>query len=736
MKKTHIPFICLILLIGCTNTKREEEIAISQKQTFIQPKAVAEKYFDTIICDDFRQLENLNDTNVLNWFRYQGKYADSVLSTIPGREGLIELMDKYNHRKLEHITKIRTTKNDRYFYLKRKSDEELFKLYYRKNRAAKEEMLLNPLDLKLNNNTDLVIYDYSPDWEGDKIAIALASQGSDKMQIVLYDLSSKSILPQVLENNFNASEQTVTWLPNNKGFLYLAYNNDTALNSNALLDMKTMYYKIGEDASSLVDVFSKASCPELDIKPEDFPDVLLNHQNSKYLIGIVSGPNTFNDAYYTSVENVSNGNLHWKPLYKKEHEVVRGTFVGDDFIFISAHNASNHNISRVNLNNADFNSPEILIPEKTDEVIQNFKITSSGLYYTTSKNGVEAKLYSYINNEDKNMKLPGKFGRISIDSKSPSSPDLWVSVSGWINDLQRMKYNPITNSFTKEQLASDAKYPEFEKFDVEELNIQSHDGEMVPLSLISKKGIKKDGNNPTLLYGYGAYGISWRPYFMPDWLTWVENGGILCFSHIRGGGEKGNLWHTQGKNHNKANSWKDFIACAEFLIDQKYTSNKKLVIYGGSAGGIVIGRSMTERPDLFAAIISEVGMLNAVRIANMPSGLNHAKEFGSITDSADCKDLIEMDAYLHIDKDAKYPPFLAVVGMNDLRVSPWQSGKFIAKMQQNTSGDNLSLMMVDFDEGHYFNSTKTKSMEKLASIFAFAFWQTDCSEFQGKSPKK
>jgi prolyl oligopeptidase len=125
-------------------------------------------------------------------------------------------------------------------------------------------------------------------------------------------------------------------------------------------------------------------------------------------------------------------------------------------------------------------------------------------------------------------------------------------------------------------------------------------------------------------------------------------------------------------------------------------------------------------------------MLNAVRFANMPSGLNHAKEFGYITDSADCKDLIEMDAYLHIDKEVKYPPFLAIVGMNDLRVSPWQSGKFIAKMQQNTSNDNISLMMVDYNEGHYFNSTKTKSMEKLASIFAFAFWQTGSSEYQKK----
>ncbi len=204
----------------------------------------------------------------------------------------------------------------------------------------------------------------------------------------------------------------------------------------------------------------------------------------------------------------------------------------------------------------------------------------------------------------------------------------------------------------------------------------------------------------------------------------MENGGILCFSHIRGGGEKGDNWHKMGQKHNKPNSWKDFIACSEFLIDNKYTSNKRLVIYGGSAGGIVIGRAMTERPDLYAAVISEVGMLNAVRFETMQGGLNHAKEFGYIADTADCKGLVEMDAYLNIDDKVKYPSFLAVVGMNDLRVSPWQSGKFVAKLQDKNQRNNTTLMMVDFNEGHYFNSTKTKSMEKLASIFSFAFWKT------------
>lgn len=729
MKLMIINLILLLLLFaGCKNTNNINDINESIHSN-IGP--VTDIYFDTAIIDHYRQIEDLNDTTVLNWFKEQGQYANRFLSNISGRKNLIDLMKNFDKRKLYHIDKIKVTKNDSYFYLKRKSEEEIFKLYYRKSLGSKEEILFEPSDLKLDDNNVFVIYDYSPSWDGNKIAIALASQGSDKMQIVIYDKLAKSILSQRIENSFNASSQVALWLPDNKGFLYLGYNNDTTQSINSLLNTKTMYYKIGDDVSNAVDVFSKAICPNFDIKAEDFPNVSFCNQTNKYLVGVASGPNSFDDGYYLKIEDLYKGKLNWEPLYKKEHKVIRGTFVNDDFVFISVKNAANRNISRINLGNPDFNSAEIIVQESNDQVIQDFKITSSGLYYTTTKNGVEAKLYFY-NNEIKNISLPAKFGRIFIENKSYSEPDLWVTATGWLTDKKRMKYDIKSNKFTEESLTPKSYFPEFDNYMIEEISITSHDGTLVPLSIISKKGVKKDGKNPTLLYGYGAYGISWRPYFLPDWLTWVENGGILCFSHIRGGGEKGDSWHQMGTKQNKPNSWKDFIACSEFLIENQYTSNKNLVIYGGSAGGIVIGRSMTERPDLYTAVISEVGMLNAVRFENMPGGLNHSKEFGYISDSTDCIGLIEMDAFLHIDDDVKYPPFLAVVGMNDLRVSPWQSGKFVAKLQENNWKDNTTLMMVDFNEGHYYNSTKTKSMKKLASIFAFAFWQTGHPDYKQK----
>ncbi len=725
MKTLITLILILVILLGCKNTQKASE---SNSQA-IKPNPVADTYFDTTITDPFRHLEKLEDSCVEGWFREQGQRADEVLSAIPGREELIELMRTYDQRKMYHMGQIHVTENGKYFYLKRKSDEEIFKLYYRESFDSEEVLMVDPEDLKMDNNP-VIIFDFSPDWKGDKVAVAIASNGSDIMDIVIYDVKKGGLLPQTIKGCFNASDKIAYWMPDNQGFLYLQYAGDNPSGEQSILNTKTRYYKLGEDASLAVDVFSRASCPDLDIKAEDFPIVSIGSQSDKYIIGIIAGPTIYNDAYYIRVEDLAKGKLNWKSLYKKEHKIMSGACVGDDFVFISANNASNRMLCRTKLDKPDFEHPELLVTEKADEVIQDFRVTSSGLYYTTTKNGVEAKLCFHGNGKDHQVTLPNKYGRIFIENKSHSKPDLWVTVAGWTTDMQRMKYNIASNEFTPEDLVPKAAFPEFEGFKVEELTVESHDGTLVPLSVISKKEMKRDGSNPTLLYGYGAYGIPWRPYFLPDWLTWVENGGVLCFSHIRGGGEKGDQWHLDGKSHNKPNSWKDFIACSEYLIDNNYTSNKKLVIYGGSAGGIVIGRSMTERPDLYAAVISEVGMVNAVRFSAMPSGLNHAKEFGYIDIMEDCKDLIEMDAYLHLQDNVSYPPFLGIVGMNDLRVSPWQTGKFVAKLQQNKMSDNPVIMMVDFDEGHYFNSTKTKSMEKLAGVFSFAFRYTGCDGFQ------
>ncbi len=230
---------------------------------------------------------------------------------------------------------------------------------------------------------------------------------------------------------------------------------------------------------------------------------------------------------------------------------------------------------------------------------------------------------------------------------------------------------------------------------VEELMVPSHDGVLVPLSLVYKKSLVRDGNHPVFMGGYGAYGVSLDPYFSPEFVLPILDGAIFAVAHVRGGGELGNQWYKGGFKTTKPNTWKDLIACAEYLVREKYTSPGKIVINSASAGGILVGRAMTERPDLFAAAIPEVGCLNALRMEESPNGPVNAPEFGTVKDSVECMALIEMDAYLKIQDNVNYPATLVTAGMNDPRVIAWQPAKFAARLQAANVSDKPILFLAD-----------------------------------------
>jgi prolyl oligopeptidase len=252
---------------------------------------------------------------------------------------------------------------------------------------------------------------------------------------------------------------------------------------------------------------------------------------------------------------------------------------------------------------------------------------------------------------------------------------------------------------------------------------------LVPLSLIYRKGLAMNGTAPVLLNGYGAYGISLTPYFNPYILTWTLEGGIYAVAHVRGGGEMGDAWRLAGHKTTKPNTWKDFIACAEFLAAERYTSPEKLAVFGGSAGGILIGRALTERPELFAAAIPMVGIMNPLRAEQSPNGPVNAPEFGTVKDSAECMALMEMDAYLHVEDDEDYPATLITAGFNDPRVIVWQPAKFAARLQAANSSGGPILFEVDYASGHGVGDTKSKSFEDIADLLTFALWQTGNKEF-------
>lgn len=343
------------------------------------------------------------------------------------------------------------------------------------------------------------------------------------------------------------------------------------------------------------------------------------------------------------------------------------------------------------------------------------------------------------------MSYAFKTGKIS-DIKTPLSGNIYAKAisndedeielinKGWTTPANYYKYDVATNQFSKGPFYTKIDYPGMENIMYEEIEVPSYDGAMAPLSIIyDKTKLKKDGSNICEMVGYGSYGISaYVPVFRSTNLPLLERGVVFAYAHVRGGGEKGNDWHLGGKKTTKPNTWKDFNACGEYLIKNKYTSTEKFGITGASAGGILIGRAITERPDLYKVAIPKVGCLNALRMEFSPNGPVNTPEFGTVKNETEFKALLEMDAYQHIQKGVKYPAQLVTTGFNDPRVDSYIPAKFAAKMQADNGSGNPVLLYVDYKAGHFGGSTMEEQYVQSAKEFAFLLWQCGDPEFQVK----
>ena len=725
--------ITTLIIISCNTTK--DKIQLSSSPT-ITPAPVTQEYWGTSVTDEYRNLENLEDSTVQKWFKLQSDYSTKLLERLPGRDSLFTKIRLYDKEKEYYISYLGETLNDQYFYLKRYSEEKYRKLYYRATETSEEELIYDPKDFKPESGREYSINYMRQSWDGRYVVISMSYEGREVSEMIIIDMQTRKPLPQIIDHCWPQSFFGVRWLPDSSGFVYLHFpvidKNDESYKKNTA----SVLYKIGQDPKKLNVILSAKNNPELKLNPNFYPKVDININSNKYALAYIEDVGNYYDAYYAKLEEITAGKkVQWKPLFRQEDKVYRSFAIikGDEYIFISAKEAPNFQMAKVNLKAPDFNNPNILVPERTDEIIEDYVVTSDGLYYTTTKNGVEAKFYYMDNNgKERQIELPKKSGYSTISYKGVNYPDVGVSVKGWTTAYRRYKYDLKTDTFTKYPLTSPViSYPEFDNLVVKEVMITSHDGVKVPLSIIHRQGIKKSGNHPTMLFGYGAYGDAANPFFSPWFLTWVREGGIFCVAHVRGGGEKGDAWHKGGLKTTKPNTWKDLIACTEYMINEGYTSNKHTVIESISAGGIMIGRAITERPDLFAVAIARVPVMNPLRMEVAGMGSNY-KEFGSVKDSLETMSLIEMDPYLHIKEGVKYPATLITVGMNDPRLPPWMAGKFAAKLQAYNASDKPILFIPIYDSGHRSNSVEEGDRE-WANICAFAFWQIGHPDYQLKN---
>jgi len=700
-------------------------------QSTIEKSPTVETYFDKKVTDDYRNLEDVKDSSIVHWMKTQSTYARSILQSIPERQYLIDKLNEMDSKKVYSIENLQITNNSKYFYLKRTSTDNFQKLYLRNSFDGKEEELFSPSNYKQDNKEYVINY-IKPNYNGSKVVIALTEGGKEVGEMIVFDVIRKKVLPYKITNCW-PSNGGVSWLPDGTGFIYIHYPTIDDKSDLFLKDMVSVVYKIGDNPLKLHTLLSKAAYPELNLNKEDFPVVNINKNNTNYLIGRIGGAASFSDVYYADASELYSKHIKWKPLYKKDDKIVDYTIVQNNLYYITSKNTKNNILAYTSLQNPNFTNSKVLIREMNDEVIKTVHSTKDGLYITTTKNGVEEKLYFYnLKNEIKEINLPISAGSISITTLSNNSSDIWITCSGWNSLNKRYKYNITDNKFIPENLNPLIEFDEFKNIKVLETTVKSHDGLEIPLSIIYNKELNSKDKLPLLAVGYGAYGISLNPTYARFALLWAVKGGIAIYPHVRGGGEKGEEWHLGGYKKSKPNSWKDFIACIEYMHKKGYSIPEKTAIWGSSAGGLLIGRILTERPDLVKAAIAEVGLMNALRMENSPNGANSTKEFGTVKNKEDFYSLYEMDAYHHIKKGVKYPATLLTGGYNDPRVPVWQPAKFAAKLLADNNSKNPILLKIDFDGGHGVDNLKKKAYEDAADIFAFALWQLGHPDYQPK----
>jgi prolyl oligopeptidase len=684
--------------------------------------AAADTYFGKTYPDPYRWLEDLKDTNVFTWFKSQAELTDDLLARIPGRDTLVSewlALDKLKPATYSDIG----YENGRVFYKKTLGGENVGKLYFREGWAGAEKLLFDPGTYKTGIVT--TIQSVAPSWDGKHVAIGLSSGGAEWSELRVLDVKTDALLP----DKIYPSQGALGWMKDNESFFYDAGKTTDIKSLDIELNRKTRIHKLGADVTTDRDIFSYESNPELGIAPKEFPAAGIDESYPGYIVGAPQTVQNEMRLYYAPVSELKRPKIKWDILCQHSDNLVRGFQFAGDYIYAITHTgAPKYKVVRTSVKHPDWANAETVIPERAD-TIQS--ITKSKHYLLVDySDGVVSRLVKYELSSGKSseIKLPMS-GSLSVSCPDWKTDRCLVFLTSWISPLTIYDYDAQHDTFAKSIFNTDVTYPGFDKLTSEEVQVPGHDGTMIPLSIIYPKGMPLDGSNSCILTGYGAYGISLNPAFNTRNDDLALHGVVFAVAHVRGGSEKGEAWYRAGFKTTKPNTWKDFISCAEYLIAKGYTSPSKLAGTGTSAGGILITRAITERPDLFAAAVCNVGCANALRLEFSANGPVNTPEFGTVKDPVECQALFEMDGVAHVQKGVKYPAVMGVGGWNDPRVAPWQPGKFIAAVQEASTSGKPVLMKVNYDNGH-FTEEKQVTFKNFAGQYAFMLWQTGHKEFQ------
>jgi prolyl oligopeptidase len=687
-------------------------------------RSITDDYFGTKVRDPYRYLENLNDPEVKTWMKGQNEYARAVLAGIPGRNQLLARIRQLDEGVSARVLNVRRLPDGRYFYKKSLASEDVAKLYVRQGMAGQERLLFDPEKLATPGGAHFSIDGYYPSHDGKNIAVWVSPGGSGESTLHVLDTATGLTTGEAIDRTWVSS---LGWRPDGHSFFYVraAKLGPDAPPAETYQRLRVYLHAVGTNPEKDVPVFGYevSSRVKMDIADTPLVDTV---PGSPYAFGsVVSGTQDGADLYLAPIMSVGNPDTPWRKVYGVEDAVTRFEDHGDYLYVLTSRNVPRFKIVRTKLSDPDFPHAEVVVaPEQA--VIKDMATAADALYVQLLDGGVGRLLrvpYDAIGAPEY-IELPFQ-GAVSLKVAESRLPGVLFEMTSWTKARKIYAYDVQLKRVADTGLQPSGPSDNPPDLVSIEVKAKSHDGTLVPLSIVHKRGLKLNGLSPTLLQGFGLYGASFDPAFDPKFTAWLERGAVLAIAHVRGGGEYGEEWHKAGMKLTKPNTWRDFIACAEYLIDKKYTSSGRLAAWSYSGGGITIGRAITERPDLFGAAIVQAGVFDTLRFEFTPNGVLNIFEFGSVKTLEGFKGLLAMSSFNHIRDGVRYPAFMAVTSLNDTNVDPSQTAKMIARLQAATVSGKPILWRLDEEGGHGVSTTRSQEQVNFADQLAFLFWQLE-----------
>ncbi len=685
---------------------------------------VEDRYHGVTVVDDYRWLEDASSGEVAAWTEARNRRTRAVLDALPG-------MDALRRR----VREIRTIAVPRFEGLK-SAGGRLFALRFRPpqqqpvlvvlpsaDRPGEARVLVDPNALDTSGGTSMDWY--VPSLDGRRVAVSLARGGSERGDAHVYDVESGAALPDVIPRvNYGTAGGSLAWDARGEGFYYTRYPR-AGERPEAELDfwVRVYYHRLGTPESSDRYEIGK-----------DFPRIaeidLRARPDGRYVLANVQNGDGGEFEQHIRREDGS-----WTRLSRFEDRVLEAVFDpdGENLLLLSRAGAPRGRLLTLALQpSGPLGPPQPFLPEGEAVLEGSFawdatsKVVPTGncLYLVEQVGGPQqVRVLDRSGRPLGVIPLPEASAVYQV-LPEPGRDALLVESASYVEPTTWFRFEPGADG-SAGHLARTALTVEF-PISLRDATVSrewavSKDGTRVPLTVVSPRGAPRDGQNPTLLGGYGGYGISQTPFFDPGMRIWLDHGGVLAYANLRGGGEFGQAWHDAGRLLKKQNVFDDFVACAEHLVKDGNTSPRRLAIEGGSNGGLLMGAALTQRPDLFAAVVSHVGIYDMLRVELSPNGAFNVPEFGSVKDPAQFRALLAYSPYHNVRDGTAYPPVLLASGANDPRVDPMHSRKMAARLQAATGGRSLVLLRASATSGHGFGTALDERITLEADVWAFLF---------------